>query len=501
MTELPNLISMQMGVRTSPRPRTEADMQPANSNAGRLVIVSNRVADLSAKSQSGGLAVAVRDALKGSPALWFGWSGETSEDALDTPPKVEMHGALKLAKLDLTPDEEEGYYYGYANRCVWPALHYRLDLARCSETDAGIYFSVNARFADALMPLLEPADTLWVHDYHLIPLAEELRARGCLARIGFFLHTPFPSPEVFAAVPHQQRLGRALMVYDLLGFQTQADRENFARYVEACLDGERLRGDRLVAHGHATRASVFPIGIAAENFARLAESESAKGPLLPVPQEDVKTIIGVDRLDYTKGLPERLRAFESLLSNYPVHRRHVRLVQIGSPTRETLPVYQEVREEVERLVGRINGSFGDLSWTPVTYLHRTIPQHYLARLYRESAIGLVTALRDGMNLVAKEYVAAQCGSDPGVLMLSRFAGAAEELKEALLVNPHDINEMAKTLDRALKMRRPERWARHHQLMHRVEAGSVTHWRNNFLRALAAPNSDLAYCSSYNLGAA
>jgi trehalose 6-phosphate synthase len=267
------------------------------------------------------------------------------------------------------------------------------------------------------------------------------------------------------------------------------------------LDGERLRGDRLVAHGHATRASVFPIGIAAENFARLAESESAKGPLLPVPQEEVKTIIGVDRLDYTKGLPVRLRAFESLLSNYPVHRRHVRLVQIGSPTRETLPVYQEVREEVERLVGRINGSFGDLSWTPVTYLHRTIPQHYLARLYRESAIGLVTALRDGMNLVAKEYVAAQCGSDPGVLMLSRFAGAAEELKEALLVNPHDINEMAKTLDRALQMRRPERWARHHQLMHRVEAGSVTHWRNNFLRALAAPNSDLAYCSSYNLGAA
>jgi trehalose 6-phosphate synthase len=501
VTELPNLISMQMGVRASPKPRLEADMQPANSNAARLVVVSNRVADLSAKYQSGGLAVAVGDALKGSHGLWFGWSGETSEHALDTPPKIEMHGALKMAKLDLTPDEEEGYYYGYANRCVWPALHYRLDLARCSETDAEIYFKVNARFADALMPLLETADTIWVHDYHLIPLAEELRARGCVARIGFFLHTPFPSPEVFAAVPHQERLGRALMVYNLVGFQTQADRENFARYVLSCLDGERLRGDLLTAHDRTTKASVFPIGIAAEDFAKLAESESAKGPLLPLPQEDMKTIIGVDRLDYTKGLPERLRAFEALLSTYPIHRRRVRLVQIGSPTRETLPIYQEVREEVERLVGRINGRFGDLSWTPVTYLHRTIPQHQLARLYRESAVGLVTALRDGMNLVAKEYVAAQHGKDPGILMLSRFAGAAEELKEALLINPHDTNEMAKMLNRALKMRRPERWARHHQLMQRIEAGSVTHWRDAFLAALSASNASSVYHSGHNLGAA
>jgi len=290
-------------------------------------------------------------------------------------------------------------------------------------------------------------------------------------------------------------------VYNLIGFQTEADRENFARYVASCLDGERLRGDLLAAHGQTSKASVFPVGIAAEEFARLAETESAKGPLLPVQDEEMKTIIGVDRLDYTKGIPERLRAFEALLAAYPARRRRVRLVQIGSPTRETLPIYQEVREEVERLVGRIHGRFGDLGWTPVTYLHRAIPQHQLARLYRESAVGLVTALRDGMNLVAKEYVAAQAARDPGILILSRFAGAAEELKEALLVNPHDTNEMATAVDRALNMRRPERWARHRQLMQRIETGNVGHWRDSFLAALGASTFGTAHYPGHNLGAA
>ena len=237
MSALPNLTSVNLAALATAKASTDPVARSGASSAGRLVVVSNRVADLSAKCQSGGLAVAVAHALKGSRGLWFGWSGKTSEDASTTPPKIETHGELSTAKLDLSPEEEEGYYYGYANRCVWPALHYRLDLARCSEVDAETYFSVNARFADALMPLLEPGDTIWVHDYHLIPLGEELRLRGCTARIGFFLHTPFPSPEVFAAVPHQKRLGRALMVYNLIGFQTEADRENFARYVASCLDG------------------------------------------------------------------------------------------------------------------------------------------------------------------------------------------------------------------------------------------------------------------------
>jgi trehalose 6-phosphate synthase len=497
----PNVTSVQLGMPAKPMPPANSAGYEAAVQAGRLVVVSNRVANLAAKCQSGGLAVALGDALKASHGLWFGWSGDTLEGALHAKPKIEVLGDLIVATIDLTPEEEEGYYYGYANRCLWPALHYRLDLARCRESDSGVYFSVNARFADALMPLLKPGDMIWVHDYHLIPLAEELKRRGCTSRIGFFLHTPFPSPEIFAAVPHQKRLGNALMTYDVVGFQTRSDRENFTRYVASFLDGERLHGDKLTAQGQTTQASVFPIGIDAASFARLAETETAKGPLLPFLGEDMKTIIGVDRLDYTKGLPERLRGFECLLESYPQHRRHVRLVQIASPTRETLPVYQEIREEVERLVGRINGRFGDLSWTPVTYLHQPFPQGVLARLYRESAVGLVTPLRDGMNLVAKEYVAAQTTENPGVLVLSRFAGAAEQLREALLINPHDINELARTLDRALTMPRQERWARHSRLMQRIETYDVANWRDSFMQTYATSDASPINLFAQTLGAA
>jgi trehalose 6-phosphate synthase len=467
----------------------------------RLVVVSNRVADFGAKFQTGGLAVALGDALKASQGVWFGWSGDVADDALPTPPKVESISGLTVATIDLTPQEAEGYYYGYANRCLWPSLHYRLDLAQCNEEHNETYFNVSARFADALMPLVESDDLIWVHDYHLIPLAEELRGRGCTSAIGFFLHTPFPSPEIFAAIPGQKRLGNALMVYDVVGFQTCSDRDNFRRYVAASLDGEPLHGDRMAAQGETTTASVFPIGIDATAFRKLAEAESSKGPILPDLGEGMKTIIGVDRLDYTKGLPERLRAFEQLLEEFPEHRGKVRLVQIAPPTREILPVYQEIREDVERLVGRINGRFGDLRWTPVTYIHHGVPQDILTRLYREAAVGLVTPLRDGMNLVAKEYIAAQAPQDPGVLVLSRFAGAAEQLREALLINPHDINEMARALDRSLTMPRQERWARHNRLWQRIETYDLANWRDRFIQSFAESDTDPVKLFSKKLGAA
>lgn len=467
----------------------------------RLVVVSNRVADFGAKFQTGGLAVALGDALKASQGVWFGWSGDVADDALRTPPKVESISGLTVATIDLTPQEAEGYYYGYANRCLWPSLHYRLDLAQCNEEHNETYFNVSARFADAIMPLVEPDDLIWVHDYHLIPLAEELRGRGCTSRIGFFLHTPFPSPEIFAAIPGQKRLGNALMVYDVVGFQTCSDRDNFRRYVAASLDGEPLHGDRMAAQGETTTASVFPIGIDSTAFRKLAEAESSKGPILPDLGEGMKTIIGVDRLDYTKGLPERLRAFEQLLEEFPEHCGKVRLVQIAPPTREILPVYQEIREDVERLVGRINGRFGDLRWTPVTYIHHGVPQDILTRLYREAAVGLVTPLRDGMNLVAKEYIAAQAPQNPGVLVLSRFAGAAEQLREALLINPHDINEMARALNRALTMPRQERWARHNRLWQRIETYDLANWRDSFIQSFAESDTDPVKLFPKTLGAA
>jgi trehalose 6-phosphate synthase len=478
------------------------DDTPRENETRRLVVISNRVANLKAKSQTGGLAVALADALRASRGLWFGWSGETSAQAATTPPKIDQAGDLTVATIDLTPEEEEGYYLGYANRCLWPALHYRLDLALCNEDHADIYFDVNARFAENLLPLLQPDDMIWVHDYHLIPLAEELKRRGCTSRIGFFLHTPFPSPEIFAAIPHQKRLGNALMAFDVVGFQTQSDRENFARYVFGFMNGEALGGDLLTAQGQTAHVAVFPIGIDVQGFEKLAAADDSLEGLLPKSgEEDMKTIIGVDRLDYTKGLPERLRAFETLLEQFPQHRRRVRLVQIAPPTRETLPVYQDIRREVERLVGQINGRFGDLDWQPVTYLHRPFPQDVLARLCRESAVGLVTPLRDGMNLVAKEYVAAQRPQDPGVLVLSRFAGAAEQLREALLINPHDVNELARTLDRALTMPRQERWARFNRLKQRIETYDVTNWRDSFLQTFAKSDADPINVFADKLGAA
>jgi trehalose 6-phosphate synthase len=464
-------------------------MPETTKNNRRLVVVSNRVADFNAKFQTGGLAVALGDALKASKGLWFGWSGNTRDDALTVPPHIEHISGLTVATIDLTDKEAEGYYFGYANRCLWPALHYRLDLAQSNEEQSEIYFQVNARFAEALMPLVTPDDIIWINDYHLIPLAEELRGRGCEARIGFFLHTPFPSPEIFAAIPGQKRLGNALMVNDVVGFQTTWDRDNFRRYVAASLDGEPLQGDRVTAQGATTLASVFPVGIDVQHFKQLAEEEDAQGRLLPDAGADMKTIIGVDRLDYTKGLPDRLRAFEVLLEQYPEHRGKVRLVQIAPPTREGLPVYQEIRENVERLVGRINGRFGDLSWQPVIYMHCGVAQNILVRLFRRSHVGLVTPLRDGMNLVAKEYIAAQAAHDPGVLVLSRFAGAAEQLREALLINPHDIQETARALDRALTMPRQERWARHNRLWQRIETYDLFNWRDSFIQSFAESDTN------------
>ncbi|MGV1013521.1 MAG: alpha,alpha-trehalose-phosphate synthase (UDP-forming) [Methyloceanibacter sp.] len=496
-----NVSSVQLGMPARLMPPANSGKLEMSGQSRRLVVVSNRVADLTAKYQTGGLAVSLADALKASQGLWFGWSGETNEKAATAEPKLETVAGLTVATIDLTPEEEEGYYFGYANRCLWPALHYRLDLAQCSEAQSETYFNVNARFAEALMPLLRQDDLIWVHDYHLMPLAGELRHLGRASRIGFFLHTPFPSPEVFAAVPGQKRLGNALMVYDVVGFQTRADRDNFCRYVAASLDGERLKGNLVTARGQTTQVSVFPIGIDAAAFRELAETESAKGPLLPYAGEDMKTIIGVDRLDYTKGLPERLRAFETLLEEFPQHRGQVRFVQIAPPTRETLPVYQEIREEVEQLVGRINGRFGDLRWTPVTYVHRGVSQDNLTRLYRESAVGLVTPLRDGMNLVAKEYVAAQAPDNPGVLVLSRFAGAAEQLREALLINPHDIDEMARALDRALTMPQQERRTRHNRLLQRIETHDLANWRDSFIQAFAGKDANPVNLFAKTLGAA
>lgn len=452
---------------------------------GRLVVVSNRVADLTAAHQSGGLAVAVGEALTESGGIWFGWSGDISPQAHTDAPSIQRVGDVCSVTVALTPEEHEGYYLGFANRCLWPLFHYRLDLADMKAGAEQAYLAVNERFAKEVAALLEPDDTVWVHDYQLIPLAAYLRKEGTTGPIGFFLHIPFPSPEIFAALPDHQSFARTLFACDLVGFQTVRDRENFARYAVEQLECRRLDDGRLRGFGRLLAIEAFPIGIDAAAFAAEAEKNAGSPELESLAREDEPAlIVGVDRLDYSKGLPERVRGIEALLEDSTEFRNRIRYLQIAPPTREGVEAYDTIRNELESLTGHVNGRFGDFSWTPVSYLHKPLPRPLLAGLYRRCQVGLVTPLRDGMNLVAKEFVAAQDPADPGVLVLSQFAGAAEQLQDAVLVNPHDPSSIATGIRQALEMPLAERQARHRNLWQSVSEQDVAWWRRTFLSALS-----------------
>jgi trehalose 6-phosphate synthase len=457
---------------------------------GRLVVVSNRIGD-PRKAAAGGLAVALGESLAQSGGLWFGWSGKVveAEDG-GKAGEGEMHstqaGAVRLVTVDLSREDHDSYYLGYSNGVLWPVFHYRLDLADFATGFFEGYQRVNRLFARKLAPLLRPDDTIWVHDYHLIPLALELRAAGCRQRIGFFLHIPLPPPLILAAIPGHEWLVRALFAYDLVGLQTRADLEHFSRFIEAETDAQALPDDHYRAFGYNTCVRAFPIGIDVEEFQRLSrlrESQEAYETLRETYAQR-RLLVGVDRLDYSKGLPQRLRAFRELLSRYPENHQSATLIQIASPTRESVHAYEDIRHELEGLSGEINGTYGELDWMPIRYMHRTLARRKLPALYRLARVALVTPLRDGMNLVAKEFVAVQDPADPGVLVLSRFAGAAEQMREALLVNPYDIPGTAQAIQRALQMPLEERQRRHAALLADVREQDVHHWRRSFLDALA-----------------
>jgi trehalose 6-phosphate synthase len=453
----------------------------------RLVVVSNRVAD-PRKPAAGGLAVALGDALNDTGGLWFGWSGKIVEpgESEGSGPQLQRAGRVTLATVDLAREDHDSYYLGYSNGVLWPVFHYRLDLA---DFDAGYiagYRRVNRLFAQKLMTLLQPDDVIWVHDYHLIPLAAELRAMGCTQRIGFFLHIPLPPPQMLAAIPQHEWLIRALFAYDLVGFQANVDVQHFSRYVRNEADAQVLGEDRYRAFGRTTVAQAFPIGIDVDEFTRLTHAREACETYDTMREQYSRRrlLIGVDRLDYSKGIPHRVRAFRELLKHYPENRDSATLIQIASPTRESVDAYADIRQELEGLCGAINGDYGELDWMPVRYIHRTVARKRIPGLCRAADVGLVTPLRDGMNLVAKEYIAAQNPEDPGVLVLSRFAGAAEQLREALLVNPYDVHGTAEAIQQALRMPLEERQRRHQKLLERIREHDVHWWRRRFLDTLA-----------------
>jgi trehalose 6-phosphate synthase len=453
---------------------------------GRLIVVSNRVAPVSGRqaASAGGLAVGVRAALAKRGGLWFGWSGAIVAEPASTP-RLQRSGNIAYALVDLTEAEHDGYYLGFANRTLWPAFHYRIDLANFDRGAQDVWRQVNRRFAAQLLPLLRPDDRIWIHDYHLVPLGRELRRLGVGTRIGFFLHIPFPAPELFTALPFHGSLADDLCAYDVVGFQTRGDRRQFVDYLVAERGATPGEADHVQVDGHDLIAGAYPIGIDVDDVVRMASSPEGlrHAQSLAATLHGRKLVIGVDRLDYSKGIPERLRAFEQLLREHDAWRGAVTFVQISAPSREDVPEYQNLRRSVERLAGHINGRLGDTDWTPVRYVNRSYNRKTLAGFYRAARVGLVTPLRDGMNLVAAEYVAAQDPEDPGVLMLSRFAGAAETLHGAVIVNPYDVDNTATALNQALSMSQGERRERHIRMLASVRAHDIHHWRDDFLAAL------------------
>lgn len=443
----------------------------------RTVVVSNRIPRSATERPAGGLAIALRAALEETGGLWFGWNREI----VGTPselPHVDASGSFTLAGIDLTPGEFAGYYEGEANRALWPLFHNRLDLAHFSQKSLATYLRVNRRFATALAPMLRPDDTIWVHDYHLIPLGLELRRLGVSAPIGFFLHVPFPPHQIFAALPWHDEMIEALSAYDLVGFQAERDLRHFDEVLASM--------GRLPSGVAPPATGVFPIGIDVDVLADQAASRevSRRVAALRKLSEGCAYVISVDRLDYTKGLIERFEAFQMFVDRHPDWEGRLSLLQIAARSREGISEYQVMRDEVEALVGHINGRSRTVFWTPLKYINRTFLHARLTAYYRFARIGLVTPLCDGMNLVCKEYVAAQDGEDPGVLVLSKFAGAAEQLTDAVLVNPYDRERTAEAIGIALAMPIEERKARWQSLMASLRRSDIHNWRRAFLAALA-----------------
>jgi trehalose 6-phosphate synthase len=455
----------------------------------RLVVVSNRLPLPSERGpRAGGLAVALADALRPG-TLWFGWSGRRSPVPAEAPELIQADG-LTYATIDMTDSEYHAFYVGFANGALWPLLHFRLGLMSYRREDYHGYRAVNRRFAAALAPLLQPDDLIWVHDYHLIPLAEELRRLSVRNRIGFFLHIPFVPPEMLEVLPCAKELLAGLAAYDVVGFHTEAYRRNFLDCVRLMLGAEADSEFGFVYDGVTVHAIVDPIGIDAGGFAKDAAraARGAESRRLRDSLADRALAIGVDRLDYSKGLPNRLIAFGRLLADYPQHRRTVSFLQVAARSREDNSSYQQLRRELDRIVGDTNGRYSEFDWVPLRYITRAVSRRTLAGFYRIARVGVVTPLRDGMNLVAKEYVAAQNPADPGVLVLSRFAGAADELTEALLVNPFDPDEIAEAMHLALSMELDERRARHQALAEKVRQSTARQFCEVFLQHLTASNT-------------
>jgi trehalose 6-phosphate synthase len=433
----------------------------------------------------GGLAVGVLAAMNSRGGLWFGWSGEV----VDGPPgaaSVTHRQDVTFATIDLPAADFEPYYSGFCNGTLWPLFHYFVGAMQYADHQREAYARVNRLFAERLLPLLREDDAIWVHDYHLIPLGRELRDLGATPPVGLFLHIPFPHVEALRTLPGYEGMVRDLLAYDLVGFQTARDLACFRSAVAEVLGSSASLDDGGVLHGRrSTRLGVFPIGVDVAGIDREARQAQLAETVRRMQAGLLgrRCVIGVDRLDYSKGLVDRLRAYECLMERHPEHLNRVTFLQIAPLSRADLRAYAEIRRSLEQTAGRINGRFAETDWTPIRYLNRNFSHEVLMGFLRSAGVGVVTPMRDGMNLVAKEYVAAQDPEDPGVLVLSTLAGAAEELSDALLVNPRDAGSVADAIHCALVMPLEERRARHAGMLAVLRRNDIHAWHERFVEQL------------------
>jgi len=487
----------------------------AGIHGSRFVIVSNRLPlKLERKDRkwevtpsSGGLVSALNPILKNRGGIWIGWTGTTEHIGIDTLRQIlgpaSKEAGYRTFPVRLTPEEVFKYYYGFANEVIWPLFH---DLqSRCNFDPEywKAYRQVNEKFARVVSRHSREEDFIWIHDYQLIPLASQLKKLNVKRHCVFFLHIPFPPLDIFLKLPWRLEILQDFLQYDFVAFQTARDRRNFVECLRAMFRGTRTRGRGPVVTVHCMdkkiRVAEMPISIDYRTFARRSASEEVKKRL----REHRKrlhrdtVVLGVDRLDYTKGIPERLRAFQLALEKYPELRENITLVQIVVPSREEVPAYQSLKEQIERLVSTINGEFTTPGWVPVHYMYKSVPKDELLAFYRLADIALITPLKDGMNLVSKEYCACQTDNN-GVLILSEFAGSAAQMqRDAIMVNSYDIEGIADAIYQALKMPQKEKHERMRRLRRNIRRRDVFWWVDNFLRAATGralvdfPESEMA----------
>ena len=453
----------------------------------RLVTVSNRVALPGKRGNAqGGLVTGLLAAMRQEGGLWFGWNGRVADKAGDKQ-EILKEGNVSYATTPLTRREFEDYYLGFSNSMLWPLCHSRLNLLRYKKQQYEAYLGVNRRLVQMLVPLLKHDDQVWVHDYHFMPFAALLRDAGVKQRLGFFLHIPFPFPDVLCALPVHAQLLNYLLSYDLLGFQTEMDVKAFLSAVELLCPNTHIHGDTVKVNGRSVQVRAFPIGIDVDGVARMAKEgrQGVHGRRLQATLTGRKLIIGVDRLDYSKGLPERFHGYGRLLELQPEYRRQVVLLQIAPLSRTEVPEYEDIRSELNAIAGDIHARFAEYDWLPLRYMTSSFQRTTIMGFLSIARVGLVTPLRDGMNLVAKEYIAAQPADEPGMLVLSSLAGAAQELKDAIIVNPYDMDGVAAGLAQALAMPLEERQARCARMLAVLRSKDIYHWVADFLEALNA----------------